>query len=118
MRKILCIVRREYRASVRTKGFIIGIALAPIMMSGSIIAMALFRGKVDTTDKLIAVIDHSGVAAETLLQAAEERNAAVVYDEEKGKKVKPAYFLEIIDPDNTDLPVLRLQLSNRVRAHR
>ena len=117
MRKTLRIAGREYRASVRTKGFIIGIALAPIMMSGSIIAMALFRGKVDTTDKVIAVIDHSGVAVETLLQAAEERNAAVVYDEEKAKKVKPAYYLEIINPDTADLPALRLQLSNRVRAH-
>jgi ABC-2 type transport system permease protein len=111
------IAKREYKASVRTKGFIIGIALAPVMMSGSIIAMMLFRGKVDTVDKYIAVIDHSGIITETLEQAVEERNAAIVWDEEKDKKVKPAYYLEIIDSEIADVAALRVQLSNRVRAH-
>ena len=35
MRKTLRLARREYRAAVRTKGFIIGLVVAPIMMSGS-----------------------------------------------------------------------------------
>ena len=77
MNKILKIARREYRASVRTKGFIIGLAVAPILMSGSIIAMALFRGKVDTTDKHIVVVDHSGIVVEEVVRAAEARNSVV-----------------------------------------
>ncbi|MFC1619699.1 ABC transporter permease [Candidatus Neomarinimicrobiota bacterium] len=117
MRKTLRIAKREYKASVRTKGFIIAIVLAPVMMSGSIIAMILFQGKVDTADKHIAVIDHSNLVTETLVKSAEERNAAVVWDEEKGKKVKPSYYLEIIDPDTADMAALRMQQSNRVRAH-
>ena len=99
MRKTLRLARREYSASVRTKGFIIGLALAPIFMSGSLIAIALFRGKVDTVDKLIAVVDRSGVVVETVVAAAEERNAAVVYEEETGKKVKPAYLIDVVAPD-------------------
>lgn len=116
MRKILKLARREYRASVRTKGFIIGLALAPIMMSGSVIAMILFQGKVDTTDKRIAVIDRSGVVAETVASAAEARNDAVVYDQEKGKKVRPAYLIEVVLPDASDLSAQRLKLSDQIRA--
>ena len=116
MQKILKLLRREYRASVRTKGFIIGLALAPILMSGSLIAMALFRGKVDTSDRWIAVVDHSKEVAGVILAGAEARNDEVVYDKVKGKKVKPAYVIEIVDPDTLDPVVLRLQLSDRVRS--
>ncbi|UCH63521.1 MAG: ABC transporter permease [Fidelibacterota bacterium] len=116
MRKILRLARREYRASVRTKGFIIGLALAPVMMSGSIIAMVLFQGKVDTADKRIAVVDRSEVVAEMLVSATEARNSAVVYDQESGKKVKPAYLIEVIPSSASDPAAQRLALSDRVRA--
>lgn len=116
MRKILRIVRREYKASVRTKGFIIGIALAPVLMGGSLIAMMLLDDTVDTTDRTIAVLDHSGVVAEALVTAAEERNASSVFDPETGKKVKPAHHIEIVSPDTENPAAQRLALSNRVRS--
>ncbi|UCD36897.1 MAG: ABC transporter permease [Fidelibacterota bacterium] len=116
MWKVLKLVRREYRASVKTKGFIIGLCLAPVIMSGSLIAMVLFRGKVDTADKRIAVVDRSGVAAEVVLASAETRNAEVVFDKVRGKKVKPAYHIEIAAPDDTDPAAQRLALSDRVRS--
>ena len=71
MSKILRIAKREYKASVQTKGFIIGLMLAPILMGGSIIAMVLLKDRVDTTDKKVAIVDRSGVIAETLIKAAE-----------------------------------------------
>ena len=74
MRKTFWIAKREYKAAVRTKGFIIGMLFAPLLMGGGGIAMLLLKDKVDTTDKKVAVIDHSGVVAEALTVAADERN--------------------------------------------
>ena len=43
MRRALCIAQREYLASVKTKGFLIGLLLAPLLMFGSGIAMVVLR---------------------------------------------------------------------------
>lgn len=115
MRKIFRIVKREYLTAVKTKGFIIALFVMPVVMGGSGIAMALFSGQVDTTDKKIAVLDHSGIAIEVLSKAAEARNEAEVFDKETGKKVKPAYVIEALEPDTEDPLAQRLELSNRIR---
>jgi ABC-type Na+ efflux pump permease subunit len=54
MRKILQVAKREYKTSVRTKGFIIALVLMPVLMGGSGLAMYLFEGQVDTRDKKVA----------------------------------------------------------------
>ena len=114
MRKTLRIARREYGAQVRTKGFVIGLVLAPVIMSGSLIAMAVFKDSVDTTDQVIAVMDHSGTVAEALVEAAEGRNASAIYNED-GDKVRPAYIIEVVEPDCAGLDGQKLELSRRVR---
>jgi ABC-2 type transport system permease protein len=116
MRKALILARREYKASVKTKGFIIGLIIAPVFMSGSAIAMALLKDRVDTRDRVVAVVDHSGVVAEGLAAAAEQRNAEVAFDKETGERVKPSYVIEAVQPDTADLDGQRLALSDRVRA--
>ena len=115
MRKTFRIARREYGAQVRTKGFIIGLILAPVIMSGSIIAMAIFKDSVDTTDQVIAVIDHSGTVAEALVEAADERNTAAIHNEE-GEKVRPAYIIEEVEYDAARPQAQKLELSDRVRG--
>ncbi|MCP5106945.1 MAG: ABC transporter permease, partial [bacterium] len=67
MRKTLYVAAREYMETVRTKAFIIGILIAPLLMGGSILAMVLLKGHVDTSDKRVAVVDHSGVVAPALV---------------------------------------------------
>lgn len=114
MRKTLRIAKREYKSQVKTKGFIIGLVVAPVIMSGSLIAFAVFRDRVDTTEKVIAVVDHSGLVAEALVRAAEVRNAEAVYNE-NGEKVRPTYTIEIVEPDTARSEEQNLELSNRVR---
>ena len=116
MRKALTLARREYKASVKTKGFILGLIIAPVFMSGSAIAMALLKDRVDTRDRVVAVVDHSGVVAEGLAAAAEQRNAQETFDKETGEKIKPSYVIEIVEPQSADLDSQRLALSDRVRA--
>jgi ABC-2 type transport system permease protein len=109
-------VKREYLAAVKTKGFIIMLVLMPVIMGGSAIAMYLLQGQVDTTDKRVVVLDRSGIVADMLPEAVEERNKAAVYDKETGKKIQPAYILDIVEPDKKDSRAQRLQLSNRIRS--
>jgi ABC-type Na+ efflux pump permease subunit len=116
MRKILRLTKREYKASVKTKGFIIGLILAPIFMGGGLIAFALLKDRVDTTDKKVAIVDRSGVVAEALVKAAEDRNSREIYNQETRKKVKPAYLLQVIEPDEEEPEAQRLELSDRVRS--
>ena len=116
MHKILKLVKREYLASVKTKGFIIGLILAPIFMGGSLIAFALLKDRVDVTDKKAAIIDRSGMVAQVLVDAAENRRKAEVYKEETGNKVKPDYIFEIVKPDEENIEAQRLELSDRVRS--
>lgn len=115
MRKILWMAQREYKVSVRTKGFIIGLIVFPIFMGGSGIAIALLKDRVDTTDRIIAVIDRSGVVAQALVTAANERNTSDIFKSGTGEQVKPAYILELVAPNDDDPKMQRLELSNRVR---
>jgi ABC-2 type transport system permease protein len=115
VRKIIWLARREYKASVRTKGFIIGLIIAPLIFSGSGLAFYLLKDRVDTTDKRVAVIDHSELLADVLIAAAEERNTKYIYDEETGKKNRPAYLIKAVQPNRADPQGQRLELSDRIR---
>ncbi|MBD3415495.1 MAG: hypothetical protein GF421_13840, partial [Candidatus Aminicenantes bacterium] len=115
MRKTLRFIKREYLAAVKTKGFIIMLVLMPVLMGGSGIAMYLLQGQVDTKDKRVVILDRSGIVADRVMKAAEERNAAAVFDKETGKKVQPAYLFEKAKPDVTDPQAQRLELSGRIR---
>ena len=116
MRKALLVAVRDYNAAVRTKGFLIGLLFVPIMFGGVFIVMKLTEGRGDTTDRRIAVVDHTGVVALALVEAAEQRNESEIHDQETGKKVKPAYLIEIVEPRATEMEVQRLELSDTVRA--
>jgi len=115
MRKILLFAAREYKAAVKTKGFIIGLLIAPLMMGGSLIAFLLLKDRVDTTDKHVAVIDHTGKITPALVMAAEFRSTKEIFDTTTGRKTKPAYSFESVTPHTTDPTAQRLELSNRVR---
>jgi ABC-2 type transport system permease protein len=116
MNKTLVIAKREYRAAVRTKGFLITLLLLPIFMGGSLLVLALTKDKVDTTDKRIAVIDHSGARlGEDLKNRADERNARDLIDTLTGEKKFPAWYFDIVEPDLTDPDGQNLNLSDQIR---
>ena len=115
MRKILILALREYKTAVRTKSFIIGLVVAPILMSGGFLAIILSKNKVNVDDKKIIIIDHTNTIAQTIIDAAEQRNNNEIIDKGSGKKVKPAYIFESIDPDAGNLFQQKLDLSSQVR---
>jgi len=116
MRKTILVALRDYNAAVRTKAFVIGLLAMPIVLGGSILVMKLTEERVDTTDRRIAIVDRSGAVATALVEAAERRNESEIYDEETGKKVRPACILETVEPNEDDIEAQRLELSDKVRA--
>jgi ABC-2 type transport system permease protein len=115
MLKTIRIALREYRAAVRTKGFIIGLVVAPIVMSGGFLGIKLFKDRVDTGDLTIAIIDHSGLATRAVIEAADKRNAEYILDE-RGERIMPAYIIEPVEAGDRDPAGLRAELSARVRS--
>lgn len=115
MRKTLKLAWREYRTAVRSKAFVIMIVLMPVMMGGSLIVMKLVEDRVDTAEKRIAVLDHTGVLGPALAAAADARNAAEIYAPQTGQQIQPAYRIELVTPDPADPDRQRLALSDRVR---
>jgi ABC-2 type transport system permease protein len=115
MYKVLRLTLREYLAAVKTKGFIIGLLLAPVLMSGGIIASVLLRDHVDTRERNIAIIDESGQMADFLIAAADARNENDLLDPETGEQNKPAYSLFSLAPEDDIISQMNV-LSDRVRS--
>ena len=116
MNRTLRLARREYAAQVRTKGFLIGLALAPLLACGGLIVFILMKDRVDVDDQVLAVVDRSGLIGEHLVEQARLRNEADIFDEESGKQVKPAFVIKLEEPHNESPESQRLELSDRVRA--
>lgn len=115
MNKTFVIAKREYRAAVRTKGFLVTLILLPIFMGGGLIVLALTKDKVDITDKRIAVVDQSGILGEHLRNKADERNGRDLRDTVSGEKKFPAWYIDLVAPDTMNPETQKLQLSDQVR---
>jgi len=115
MYKVLRLTIREYLAAVKTKGFIIGLLLAPVLMSGGLIASILLKDHVDIREQKIAIIDESAQMGDFLVMAADQRNESGLLDPESGEQIKPAYTLYTVTLSD-DLTTLMNDLSDQVRA--
>ena len=144
MRKSIVIAVRDYLAAVKTKSFLISLALMPIMVGVGIAVGELSKSVVDTSERKIAVIDRSAFADaraatrpassllgnamraagavdgrplyQVLTEAAQGRNAE--FEREDGSYSRPPFVLESValdDPTNAELERVRLELSDRVR---
>ena len=59
MRKILSVIKREYIQIVRTKGFIIGTVLGPVLMAGMVVVPILVASMTVEKQETIGVVDLS-----------------------------------------------------------
>jgi len=116
MRKVWVVARREYLAAVRTKSFVIGIVLMPVLMGGSILAQYLLKDQVDTAPKHFAVLDRTpGQQLYPELKTAADLLNQLVADPEKGRPRRAPFVLEAV-PVRADLAEERFALSERVRT--
>ncbi len=112
MRNTFRIALREYVASVCTKGFILGLVLAPVLMSGGVIGAALTERQSRVTDRRLVLIDHTGRLAPSIVEAADKRNRGPNPDSKPGS----VYHVELATAQHPDPEARRLELSDRVRS--
>jgi ABC-2 type transport system permease protein len=119
MRKIIVVAAREYQAAVKTKAFLVGLLMMPLMFGGSILVQVFLRGRVDTQDKRIVIVDYNGQLFESLQTASQIRNETAIFEGEgdASKQVRPRYILERVEPDSAEPGRISLELSNRVRRN-
>jgi ABC-2 type transport system permease protein len=116
MRKILTIALREYRAAVLTKAFLVGLAMMPLLMGGSIIIQVLFKDVKSTKDKTFVVIDRTPGEALFPRIAAKmnERNEILEKTAQESKQQEPRFLIQHAAPEADKLQQ-RFELSERVR---
>jgi ABC-2 type transport system permease protein len=118
MRKVLVIARREYKAAVQTRAFLISLVVLPILIGGSVLLQWLVKDQVDTSEKKFAVIDrtpHEQLAT-TLVAASDAWNKSRL--DEAGKPIRPAFQVEKVAPSANrpeDVAGQRFELSEQVR---
>src|SRR5215470_3765230 len=96
MRKTIVVALREYQAAVKTKAFLMGLLMMPIMFGGGILVQVLIRNNVDTRDKRVAVVDYTGQLFDTVQAAAQLRNETQIYEGQGAakKQIQPRYIFE------------------------
>ena len=87
LRKIWVVATTEFGSAIRTKSFIIGLLLLPVIMGASILIQIFVAERVDTKPRKFVVIDHTGALAPAIGQAAEAHNAKL--PDARAKNARP-----------------------------
>lgn len=115
MSKILTVTRAEYAKATRSKAFLVGILLTPLLFGGSLIAMALSKSARDVEQRDFVVIDRTGQLYETLEGSASERNRNEIWEEDSPTtQVQPRWVPSPYEVDDDSAQPPELKLSNRV----
>src|SRR4051795_8154052 len=98
MRKTIVVALRDYQAAVKTKAFLIGLLMMPLMFGGGILVQIVFRNNNDVRDKRVAVADYTGQLFDSLDQASNLRSQTLIYEGEGAarKQIQPRYIMEKI----------------------
>lgn len=111
-RKIWTVASTEFGSSIRTKSFLIGLLVMPIIMVVSIGLQLFVAKRVDTRTRRFAIVDRSGVLYPAIERAAREYNDHTV--DASGQAVQPRLEPSSSGPGSSDSQ-LELELSDRVR---
>jgi ABC-2 type transport system permease protein len=112
MLKTFIVAQSEFATLVRSKAFVLGVLLMPVMMVGSIYLVRSTRNATDNRDRAFALVDHTGVLAAPLMAVTEAYNAGTA----PGMPRTGARFLgTVVSPAGRSPDEIRLDLSDRVR---
>lgn len=112
MRRVLVVATTEFLTLVRTKAFIIGLLMMPVLIAISAAFQVFAARQTDVDDHRFAVIDRTDVLYDALAAAAEAHNAK---SEAGGKRTGPMFLPERVDPGGGADDQRDLALSERVR---
>jgi ABC-type Na+ efflux pump permease subunit len=112
MRKTWIVARSEYVRAVKTKAFIIGVLLMPVLMGAGVIMMMLEKAVSDVEDRHFAVVDRTGELEELIRDRAEARNANEIWSQDDPPVQEDSRFL--LEPGGAG-PEAEAALAERVR---
>jgi ABC-2 type transport system permease protein len=112
MQRVPTIAETEFLALVRTKAFIIGILLVPVLMVVFITFMNYAEDHVDTTDRHIAVMDGTSVLYDHLARAAADHNTKAGLGD---AKAAPHFLLRKVDLAGRSKEDVTVDLSSQVK---
>src|SRR5262245_16623317 len=112
MSRILVVATTEFLTLVKTKAFIIGILMLPVLLGLSFGFQIFAARHADVEDHAFAVIDQTGVLYPVIAQAAEDHNKK----SGSGKERTGPYFVPSqIELSGRDEGDVKAELSSRVR---
>jgi ABC-2 type transport system permease protein len=115
--KIYVIATTEFGSAIRTKSFIIGLLLLPVIMGASILLQIFVAERVDIRPRKFVVIDQTGTLYPAIDQAAQAHNAKL--PDARGKNARPRMEPELPSPSSAGARAgdssLALELSDRIR---
>jgi ABC-2 type transport system permease protein len=116
MRKALIVAQSEFVTLVKSKAFLVGLILMPVVMGTSIMLVRATKDATDMKDRTFAIVDYTGVIAEPLKGVANLYNSGTPSPMDAVLPRKGSRFIPVeIKPSGADPQQLRLDLSNRVR---
>jgi len=109
--KALIVAVSEFTTLTRSKAFLVGLALMPVIMAIGFGVQKFTRENVDTKDRRFVVVDRSGVLYPAIAAAAEQSNQSAI---DGGTRKAPRYLptAQSFAPDDQ---AARSALSDRVR---
>ena len=127
MDKIKIIAATEFSIAVRSKAFLVGILLLPVLMVGSIVLQTVVADRADTKPRRFAVLDHTGKIYPTINLATGVWNDVVEGKKKiddlrlaglSGRRNRPKgsrFEPELVREDGRSGDEIRLELSDRIR---
>jgi ABC-2 type transport system permease protein len=114
LNRTLLIAKRDYLQTVRSKAYLVGLVLLPLIFGGGFLIASLANRGNDKAQRRIAVVDRTGVSATAVIQACEESNRKAMLNPSTGLQVMPRYTFEEVKPESDQAAQL-LFLSNQIR---
>jgi ABC-2 type transport system permease protein len=112
MTKTLVVAGSEFTTLTRSRAFVIGIALMPILMAVAFAAQRFTRNTIDRADHRFVVVDRTGVLFDAVQAVAVEWNRRVAADPASaGARYLPERADVVADDDQA-----RARLSDRVQG--
>jgi ABC-2 type transport system permease protein len=112
MKRVLTIAQSEFVTLVKTKAFIIGIFLMPVLMFGFFTFMGYAERHADTETRPFAVIDGTGVLYDAMTGAAEAHNRQAG---EGDVRTGPHFIPKRVEAGGRPPDEVKLELSEQVR---
>lgn len=115
MNRMLIVATSEFLSLIRTKGFILGILMMPVLIAGSIGLEVFALKRVDRADHKFAVIDRTGVLYTPLVQAALEHNKK--FGDGPGQ-TGPHFTPRQVNLGTRSIDEVKLELSGEIKANK